>query len=119
MVIDGLHLGMLRGVLLIESGKMALELLDHLLLRRQLILHHVEILDALLGGRVVLCGHLQPDILLLQRLDLSVQVGEFGLVFLDLLFILGDPFFVLASEFDLVLLQLLDLPLPLVVALGL
>ena len=69
--------------------------------------------------RVVLRRHFQFDIIFLQQLDLFVQVVKLGLVLLDLFLILGDPFLVFCGKFDFVLLKLLNLPLPLVIALGL
>jgi len=48
LVINSLHLRDLSAVLLCYAGKMALKLLNQLLLVFQLLLHHIKLLHALL-----------------------------------------------------------------------
>lgn len=48
-----------------------------------------------------------------------MQVIKLGLIFLNLVFILGDPLFVLCSQFKFVFLQFFNLPHPLIVTFAL
>ena len=98
---------------------MALKLLDELLLVPQLLLRHFKLVLVLLQGGVVLGSHLKLDVVFLELFDLRVQVIELGFVLLDLLFVLCDPLLVLGSQLDLIFFKLLDLTLPLIVALAL
>ena len=118
-VVGVLHVSHLSGVRVLETRHVRLKLLNQVLLVPQLILNHVKLLNVLLLGSVVLGGYLQFDILFLECLDLFMQVVKLGFIFLDFVFIFGDPFLVLGSKLSLVLLKLLNLPLPLVVSLAL
>ena len=95
---------------------MTLKLLHELLLLMQLLLDHIQIFCMLLLGIVILSRHFELDIIFLQLLDLLVEVVELGLVLLDFLLVLGDPFLVFGGKFDFIFFQLLDLSFPLIVA---
>ena len=110
---------MLRLMLLSKGGHVRLKLFNELLLVAELLFYHLELLLVLLQVRVVLGRHLQFDVLLLKLLDLLVQIIELGLILLDLVLVLVDPLLILGRQLQLVFFELLDLPLPLIVALAL
>ena len=66
---------------------MTFKVLNQLNLVLQLLLHHLKLFFGQLEGLIALCSHFQFDIILLQLLDLLVQVGELGFIFLNLFLI--------------------------------
>lgn len=119
LIVDGLHFSHLSRMLLCNALQMVFKLLDELLLVFELFAEDFDLFDTCLDACVILVGHLELNVVFLQLLYLFVQVIKFGLVLFYFLFILGDPLLIFGGKLNFVLLELLNLFLPLVVTLGL